>query len=282
MRLPVIHHLLRPCFLGKWLQPFVRVCALVAPAFLVTSNARAEELPPSGTLLFTSYLGLQSAPGYFGSADEEISPDIRFDVLYFRNRNFVVGQPGVPVDPNTYPTGIVPRLSFRYIAPRDPRDHPELAGLDDIDLSFEMGIGVGVVRPDWEAFADIRYGAIGHQSLVGELSAFYILRPSDRLALRIGPRLVYGSSQYNRTYFGVTPAEAAASSFPTFTPSSGVTSASVELIATYQLNSSWWVEMIARHERFSDDIARSPIVQNGRRDQTEISIGFRRVFQLRL
>ncbi len=282
MRLPLIHHLLRPCILDNWFQPFFMVWVLVAPALMGTGNARAEELPPSGTLLLTSYLGLQSAPGYFGSADEEISPDIRFDVLYFRNRNFVVGQPGVPIDPNTYPTGIVPRLSFRYIAPRDPSDHPELSGLADIDLSFEMGIGVGIVRPDWEAFADIRYGAIGHHSLVGELSAFYILRPSDRLALRIGPRLTYGSDKYNRTYFGVTAPEAAASSFSTFTPSSGVTSTSFELIATYQLNSSWWVEMIARHERFSDSIARSPIVQNGQRDQTEFSIGFRRLFRLRL
>lgn len=251
-------------------------------AFALPTIALAQdEQLASGTLLFTGLIGVQSTPGYFGSADQELSPDIRFDILYFRERNFTIGTPNVPFDPNVYPDGFVPRLSFRYIAARTAANHPELSRLDDRDLSIEMGIGAGFVRPRWEAFADIRYGVIGHQGLIGELSANYIIHSNDRLSVRIGPRLTYGSERYNRTYFGVSPVEAGRSGFAVFEPSSGVVSASLEATATYQINDNWWLEMTARHERFSDDIARSPILQVGSRDQTEISIGFRRVLRLR-
>ncbi len=116
-------------------------------------------------------------------------------------------------DPFARPSGFVAGVAFGFQSARKSSDYSELAGLNDIDMSIEFGAGVGYRWPNLEVLATARYGLTGHQSLVGDVRAYYVARPGDGITVRVGPRIEWASSKYTQTYFGVTPAEARRSSF---------------------------------------------------------------------
>jgi len=76
-------------------------------------------------------------------------------------------------------------------------------------MSVELGGGVEYRARNFSAFADVRYGVLGHQSLVADFGADLIFQPAPDVTFRVGPRGLWGSQGYAGTYFGVTPAEAA-------------------------------------------------------------------------
>ncbi|MEM0937632.1 MAG: MipA/OmpV family protein [Pseudomonadota bacterium] len=246
-------------------------------------SATASSQAESGRrFVFTVLLGAESRPGYFG-ADENIAiPQISPNILALNLGRVSLGDPNraFASDPSDRPLGFGFGGSLRVITERSSDDFDELEGLDDVDLSVEIGAQVGYVWTNAEAFGALRYGAIGHESWVGELGANLVARPTDDLALRVGPRFLFGSDDYTDTYFGVTEDEAAASGFDAYDPDAGLVSAGVEVIATYRLGRQWWLEGRARWDQFQDDAADSPIVEQGATDQGTISIGVRRAFVL--
>ena len=72
---------------------------------------------------------------------------------------------------------------------RARRRDDEIEGLDDVRWSAEAGLGVGYEQRNWRAFADVRYGFVGHNTWVGELGADAIAYPIEGLTLTAGPRL---------------------------------------------------------------------------------------------
>ncbi len=228
----------------------------------------------SPNLIFTLRGGVASAPDYFGSGDYSLGPDFGFRLGYL---SLPGGRSFGNLD-GLSPDGFGLRGSFRYIDQRDDADNSELAGLDDIDSSVELGLGVGYTSRKFDAFADVRYGVIGHESFVGELGADLKAHPSDRLSLSLGPRLLVGSEDYASTYFGVTPAESVASggSFAPYAAGGGAVSAGVELGMTYQISDNWGLEGAVAYDRFVGDAEDSPIVHQGERDQYGVRIGITR------
>ncbi|SHJ15935.1 outer membrane protein [Palleronia salina] len=233
--------------------------------------------PSTPNLVFTLRGGAAVNPDYFGSDDYSVGPDFGFRLgyanLFGREFGNADGSP-------SYGLGV--RGSFRYIGERDDADNPELTGLNDIDASVELGLGLGYSSYNFDAFADVRYGVIGHEAVVGELGADFKVHPSDRLTLSVGPRVFVGSGKYSDVYFGVTPAEAAASTsgFTAYDPDGGILSAGVELGASYEINDQWGVEGAVTWDRLTGDAADSPIVQAGDRDQYGIRVGITRQITL--
>ncbi len=223
---------------------------------------------------FTLRGGVESAPEYFGSADNEAGPALAGSLNYLRLGGFTFGNP----DPLYLPEGFGINGSFRYIGDRDDADNPELSGLDDVDASLELGGGLRYSTRAYQVFGNLRYGVIGHEAIVGELGADVLVRPTDRLTLRMGPRALFGDGDYASTYFGVTEAEnvASAGNFAAFDPEGGLMSTSVELGAGYRLTDNWGIDATVSYERLRDDAARSPIVQDD--DQVRASIGVTRRF----
>lgn len=174
-----------------------------------------------------------------------------------------------------------PEGSFRYIGERSSSDNPELAGLDDVDMAIELGMGLAYSQRNYEVFGDVRYGVVGHESFVGELGADLRLHPTDRLTLTAGPRVFFGSDSYSQTYFGVTAAESAASGLAAYTASGGALSAGIELGATYAINDDWGIEGAVVYDRLLNDAADSPIVLQGSADQWSLRLGVTRRISLR-
>ena len=289
----------------------VRRIALVASCAALSAmgmSASAQETPaedampslsfgapatePAGTLssqgasdrraIFTLLVGADSRPGYFGAEENIIVPRFSPNIgaVSFGQFNFGDEEDALDEDPNDRPLGFAVGGSFRFVTERSSDTYDELEGLDDVDFSLEVGATVGYAWPNVEAFGQLRYGVLGHESWVGELGAYYVARPTDDIALRIGPRLLFGSDSYTDTYFGVSADEAASSDFEAYDPEGGLVSAGVEVIATYQLSQKWWLEGRARWDQFQNDAADSPIVRQGATDQGTVTIGVRRAFVL--
>lgn len=262
------------------------VLALAAPAYAagpVDTTAQAGVISPSVTpvptrpqLVFTLRGGVAASPEYFGSDDYAVGPDLGFSFNYLALRN---GRSFGNPDPWADRMGLSFGGSFRVIQDRKTDDFDELAGLDDIDAAFELGGSVRYGAEHFAAFGEVRRGFGGHEGWVGEIGADAIVRPTERLQLTLGPRLFFGDDTYTDTYFGITADEASAA-LPAYDPEGGMVSAGIEFGARYQINDVWGLEGAVTWEKFTDDAADSPIVEQGSDEQWGIRFGVTRVFSI--
>jgi outer membrane protein len=142
-------------------------------------------------------------------------------------------------------------------------------GLPEVERAWEFGGFVQYFPTEsLRLRADIRHGVSGHKALVGQLSADWIMRDGDNWLVSVGPRVALGSDRYQRTYFGVSPQEAAASGLPSYAVSGGVQSVGGTVGFIRRLDKRWSLHSYARYDRLVGDAASSPIVRGyGSRDQ---------------
>lgn len=257
------------------------------PGVAITQTPVGTEITPvevttvetSPPVRFTLGAGVGSAPDYPGSEDYSLgfAGTLRFDYIRLPNGTEFGSSGAVG-----FVSGFGPRGSARYLGSRDSSDNRELRGLNDIDASLELGGGVGYDAEYWRAFADVRYGVIGHHAWVGEFGADAILRPNEQLTVNFGPRASWGSGRYMTEYFGVSGAESEASGLKAHNASAGFYGVGVELGARYEFAPLWGVEGKVGYERLIGDAADSPIIDMGSANQfaaqviltRSISLGF--------
>lgn len=260
------------------------VFAAAVPAFASGPDQSAAQpvmvapapAPQTPRLMFTLRGGVAMNPEYFGSDEYAVGPDLgfRFNYLSLRSGR-ALGSP----DPWAENMGLTIGGSLRFIQERKTDDFDELAGLDDIDAALELGVSMRYGTENFAAFGTVRRGFGGHEGWVGEVGADAILRPTDRLRLSMGPRLFFGDDSYSDTYFGVTASESSAA-LPAYDPDGGMVSAGVEFGARYQINDVWGLEGAVTWEKFTDDAADSPIVEQGSDEQWGVRFGVTRVFSI--
>ncbi|MGY9048309.1 hypothetical protein P775_10485 [Puniceibacterium antarcticum] len=249
---------------------------IVQPEPVVMTPAPVA-LAPRPVLLFSLSGGVTSTPEYFGSDDVNAAPylGVKFHFLRLPNGR-EVGSP----DPWQGSEGFGIHGSARYIGERDSSDYSALRGADDVDATLELGGGIGYTLRNFDVFADVRRGFGGHEGWVAELGADYILRPTDRLRLKMGPRLLWGDEEYTDTYFGVNAASVAPGR-PLYEADGGLVSAGLEFGARYQLSDVWGLEGAVTYDVLQNDAADSPLVDgSGEKDQWGIRLGVTRVFQI--
>ena len=199
-------------------------------------------------------LGPSLEPGYFGDDDLDPGVGAKFELERFQFGSLSFG------GDDTFGLGF--GGSVRFIGARSSDDFDELAGLEDIDPSLELGGGFEFTAPDYEVFAKLRYGVIGHEAFVAELGSDLYYRPTDQLTIKAGPRILLGDDDYARTYFGITADESAASSFDAFDARGGIMSAGAKAEATYAINDDWEVVGTLQYDQLRNDAANSPISQS--------------------
>lgn len=226
---------------------------------------------------FTLRGGVETRPEYFGSDKQELAPALGFRLGSIELPNgMVIGTPGA----QPFDEGMKLRGSFRYLSSRDAGDHPELAGLNDVDDAIELGLGLSYITWNWRAFGNLRYGVTGHNSVVGELGADALFRVSDQFLIHAGPRVDLASNSFARTYFGVTADELVpGSDLVAYRPEGGVMSVGLEVGMRYAFNDTWTLVGTASWDKYQDDAARSPIVEQGSEDQYGARIAIERTFR---
>ena len=159
--------------------------AALATLLCLPSFAFAQE---NDGFSFGLGVGARAQPNYFGSDEYGARPipGFNFERLKFGSLDLGGEQKlGFGFGP-----------SFRIIGPREADDFDELTGLEDVELSVEIGGGLEFNAPDYELYANLRYGVLGHESLVAEVGGDVIYRPTEQVTLSAGPRILWGSDDY--------------------------------------------------------------------------------------
>ena len=240
---------------------------------LVASPLAAQDLQPTdsfGRLSADLGFGATYAPSYQGSDEYELSP-----WLIARNADFALRALGTGGD-NSSNFLIVP--SFNYIGERDEDDHDDLIGLDTIDAAYEIGGRVIYDYGNFRTYALARHGFGGHEGIVGELGFDYNHQATDRLLVTFGPNVTMADDEYMNTYFGVSQSEAASSQYSAFDASGGFKSAGIKTRARYALGEKTAIVGEVEYNRFLEDAADSPIVQD--EDEYAVRLGVTRRFSL--
>lgn len=95
-----------------------------------------------------------------------------------------------------------------------------------------------------------------------------------RVLLGVGLGLTWVSGSFNRTCFGVTPEDSAASALPVYSPGSGLQQGTGWLAAVYQIDKHWFAGAMIYMQRVTGSAADSPIVsQRGTRNQLTYGAG---------
>ncbi len=162
------------------------------------------------------------------------------------------------VEQSSFTIGVVGRfLGGRYL-----QDNRRLYGLEKIDWAVEPGVFVEY----WpfaflRARAELRHGINGHDGFVADFGVDVVQR-YGAFTFSVGPRLALGDSSFTRTYFGVTPYEAAVNGLVTpYRPGGGITSVGVTSGLTYDWSDQWSTTGFVTYRRLVGDPSDSPIVK---------------------
>jgi outer membrane scaffolding protein for murein synthesis (MipA/OmpV family) len=166
------------------------------------------------------------------------------------------------------------RLRFALVAQFDPGRKDKdtstvnptpgdkrLAGMGNVQSSTEAGLGIG-----YGPLMVVARQSLSERGPKGAQVDMSLEMPwslSDRLGLRFAVGATWANRDYMQTYFGVTAAQAQATSFPVYTPKSGCRKVEASVGAEYAMASSWKLQANVGFSQLGDDAAASPLV--GRR-----------------
>ncbi len=246
--------------------------SLVLATLFMTGTAAipAQAADPTFTTLpsmasgwiVTLKANLRAAPSYPGADDLSF---IGYPSLSFRRagtpERFSAPDDGLSfsfLDDSAFRFGVVGRFQGgRYL-----EDDRRLVGLDKIDWAVEPGLFVEYWPVEFlRARAEIRRGFNGHEGFVADLGIDLVQR-FGAFTVSAGPRLSLGDDEFTRTYFGVTPEEAALNGEVTaYDPSGGITSVGATASATYAWSEQWSTTAFVSYKHLVGDAADSPIVE---------------------
>ncbi|MHB8815888.1 MAG: MipA/OmpV family protein [Steroidobacteraceae bacterium] len=154
---------------------------------------------------------------------------------------------------------------------RRASDDPRLTGLGDIPATATAGLFAAYDRGPIAISATARQ-AISHTgngfSGLLRIEAHHLFA---RTRIALGPDLEFGNNEYQQTWFGISPAQSAASGLREYTPQAGINRVGVHVGLTYRASAHVLWRAFARMSDLTGDAARSPIVE--RRTQFVIGAG---------
>lgn len=152
--------------------------------------------------------------------------------------------------------------------------------LHDVGFSFEIGgFAQTYLAKNIRVRAEARQAVSGHDGLVGEVSADYILRDGDKWLFSLGPRVTLADGKYHRAWYGITAADSAASGLAQFRPDGGVEGLGLAAGYLRQLNDRIGIAAYARYDHLVGDAGRSPYVRTaGSRSQPSVGLALSYTF----
>lgn len=271
------------------IRPTLRAAALIclaaaAPAYAQTGAADAATSVDDPALdpdrdTVTIGVGGVYLPDYEGSDDYRLIPGaaIRGKVsgFTFFSRGLslyldLVPEPaGESVDFSVGPVvaGRLTRNSLKSI------DEPAVRALGKIDTAIELGgfVGIaktGVITSDFDTLS----ARVSYQRDVADAHDSYIITPAIEYGTPLSTRTYVGVSasadyvgdNYAQTYFGVTPGQALASGYPTFSPDGGFKSVNFTLLGAQSLSGDLRrglaLFVLGGYSKLLGDFKRSPLV----------------------
>lgn len=260
-----------------WPALLLLVAAVLAPTLGWAQQSLEEQALEQQGLARTSAgwsvtlgAGLATAPRYPGASSQRIRPVPLVSIDY--DNRLIIGPLGIGVVAVHW-NGLRAGPVLGFAGGRRASDVPQLAGLGYISASATAGLFAAYDRGPIAISATARQ-AISHTGNgYSGLLRIDLVRPFDRMRtlVALGPDLEFGSGDFQRTWFGITPAQSAASGLPVYTPQAGVNRIGLHAALTYRATAHLLWRAFARVSDLTGDAAQSPIVE--RRTQFQIGAG---------
>jgi MipA family protein len=272
-------------------RPTLRAAALaLLAAAAAPALAQESEAADDGSDNFTIGAGAIYGPSYEGSDDYVVSPGAQFRgrvsgySFYTRGTSLYLDlirqQPGAPVD-----VSFGPVVNVRLNRTGRIKD-PQVRALGEVDTAIEAGASFGVTRNGVLHGYDFLTARVDVVHDVTDTHGSLIVTPAIEYATPLSRTFLVGASVsaehvgggYARTYFGVTPAGAAASGLSPYTLDGGFKNIRTGLLVTQSLSGDlrrgWALFGLGSYSRLLGDFKRSPIVRDaGDADQFLIGAG---------
>lgn len=257
-------------------MPAVLLAALITLSPVV--QAQPVSKVPADGLSGRVGLGVAAVPTYEGSPNHRTlaGPDL---ALSYRSRDWgsvEFGPQGLfwnAVEAGRFKFALVAQFDLgrkdRDTSASNPTPGDKrLAGMGNVPSSTEAGVGIGygpVMVVARQSLSE--RGPKGAQVDMTVETSWTL---SDRLGLRFALGATWADRDYLQTYFGVTAAQARATSFSMYTPKSGCRKVDASVGAEYAMAPNWALQAQVALSRLGDEAAASPIV--GRRDASSVSL----------
>lgn len=237
----------------------ILIACLAAPVF---AQDEGDEAPRRTRVA----AGAHIYPSYPGADDFDIGPMVDLDRTR-GDKPFKFEAPDdsfgfALIDPDGFEFG--PVVNFE--GTRTAEDVGAL--LPKIKFSLEAGAFVSYDSGQFRLRAELRKGVTGHKGWIGLAGADWVARDGDEWLFSIGPRVTWSNDRYHDVWWGVAPADAAASGLPVYDPDGGIHAVGAAASFETQFSPQWGIATYAKYDRLVGDAADSPIVrQLGSRDQ---------------
>ncbi|WP_420138305.1 MipA/OmpV family protein [Sphingomonas sp.] len=241
-------------------------------AALLSVSAQAQDVPSSNTPHGQIAVGVGLAPRYDGSDELRAIPFFLGDVRY-RGVTLELRGLRARVDLASDPRlSIGPVLGVRRA--RNDVDGP-VGLLPTIGTAIEAGgyvgyrfggdaLGQGAIQTELTVVHDVSQT---YDGLIATGSVSYAPVRTRDTFLSVDVQASWADSNYNRTYFGITPADATRSGLPVYRPGSGFRDVGAGLTAGYYFNRHFGVIGRLGASYLIGDAADSPVTDQGRRWQ---------------
>lgn len=229
-------------------------------------------------------LGPRLEPSFPGSSRTSIGVEPVVNV-WREDQPLPVETPDEGKGPTIFGTrnGNAAGLTFAFA----PRRGSETAtqGLRKVGFGIEAGLfAESYVQPNVRLRAEARHAIGAHAALVGDAALDLVLRSkrNDRAMLTLGPRVRFGSGEYNRRFYGIELVEAAASGLAPYRPGAGIHAVGAVAGAHWPIDSRWGLFGFAGYDRLVGPAASSPLVKTrGRTDQINAGLALTYVFRIK-
>lgn len=163
----------------------------------------------------------------------------------------------------------------KFVPSRKASSYAELNGLSDVKAAFELGGFIEYFPVDWfRVRNETRGGFGGHQGIVSDFSADFIVPVTRAITVSAGPRFTWESTKAVSPYFNIDAAQAMATGLPTFDAKGGAHSVGAGAQVKYRIDRQWEVHSYVEYDRLLGDAAKSPLVMaRGSVNQTTVGIG---------
>ena len=163
----------------------------------------------------------------------------------------------------------------KFVSSRKASSYSELNGLGDVKTAFELGGFIEYFPVDWfRVRNETRNGFGGHQGVVSDFSADFIVPVTRAITVSAGPRFTWESTKAVSPYFSIDAVQAMATGLPVFDAKGGAHSAGAGVQVKYRINPQWEVHSYVEYDRLLGDAAKSPLVTaRGSVNQTTVGIG---------
>lgn len=248
--------------------PIALLCALTAVSIATQAGAQ-ERQDRQGRAIVGG--ALIYVPAYQGSKDDRVLPFPVIDLKY--GRFFASSRRGIGadlIDGDKLDVGAGVTFVPGYRRRDAPTGIGRVSGGAGARISAEarMGMVVASLGATKVLSGDVD-GALVDLSLAAPF------RPSDRLSVVPSVSATWVDGAYNRSYFGVSAAQAAASGLPAFRPGGGIKDLSAALTVGYRLTDKVSLGATGSVTTLKGDARKSPIVFDATQPSAVLSVSYR-------